>query len=41
MNNAPLFYASAVLFLLLVGLIWPARPTSRTSVAAETISGAH
>jgi DHA2 family multidrug resistance protein len=36
-----IFYASAVLFLLLVGLIWLARPTPRTSVAAETVSGAH
>jgi DHA2 family multidrug resistance protein len=36
-----IFFASAVLFLLLVGLIWLARPASRTSVAAETASAAH
>lgn len=36
-----IFYASAVLFLVLVGLIWLARPTPRASVAAETLSAAH
>ena len=36
-----IFYASAVLFLALVGLIWLARPTPRASVAAETLSAAH
>ena len=36
-----IFYASAVLFLQLVGLIWLARPTPRTSVAAETVGAAH
>jgi len=36
-----IFYASAVLFLLLVGVIWLARPTTHASGAAETINAAH
>lgn len=36
-----IFYASAVLFVLLVGVIWLARPTMRASGAAETMSAAH
>jgi DHA2 family multidrug resistance protein len=35
-----IFYASAVLFILLTGVIWLARPV-RTSAAAETVTGAH
>jgi len=36
-----IFCASAVLFLLLVGVIWLARPMRRASTAAETLSAAH
>jgi DHA2 family multidrug resistance protein len=36
-----IFYASAVLFLLLVGLIWLARPAPRASIAAESVGAAH
>jgi DHA2 family multidrug resistance protein len=41
LSAGDIFYASAVLFLLLVGLIWLARPTPRAGVAAETVSAAH
>jgi DHA2 family multidrug resistance protein len=41
MSANDIFYASAVLFLLLVGLIWLARPAPRASVAGETVSAAH
>lgn len=36
-----IFYASAVLFLLLVGVIWIARPASRASPAPEASGAAH
>ncbi len=36
-----IFYASAVLFLLLVGVIWLARPSSGASGTVETTSAAH
>jgi DHA2 family multidrug resistance protein len=41
MSANDIFYASAVLFLLLVGLIWLARPAARAGVAADTVSAAH
>jgi DHA2 family multidrug resistance protein len=36
-----IFYASAVLFLLLVGVIWLARPAPRAAAPADTVSAAH
>jgi DHA2 family multidrug resistance protein len=36
-----IFYASALLFLLLVGVIWLARPAARADIDAETIGAAH
>jgi DHA2 family multidrug resistance protein len=41
MSANDIFYASALLFLLLVGLIWLARPAPRASVAADTVGAAH
>src|SRR5690606_9283494 len=39
MSAADIFYASAILFLLLIALIWIARPTAKSGAAAA--SGAH
>src|SRR5690606_6687850 len=39
MSAADIFYASAILFLMLIGLIWIARPASNTPAGAA--SGAH
>ncbi|MDS1141064.1 DHA2 family efflux MFS transporter permease subunit [Pusillimonas sp. SM2304] len=39
MSAADIFYASAILFLMLIALIWIARPTSNASAGAA--SGAH
>jgi DHA2 family multidrug resistance protein len=36
-----IFYASAALFLLLVGVIWLARPAPRAAAAAEAAGAAH
>ncbi len=38
LSASDIFYASAALFLLLVGVIWLARPSSRASVTVETTS---
>jgi len=40
MSATDVFYASAILFLLLIALIWVARPTS-SNTSAEASAGAH
>jgi DHA2 family multidrug resistance protein len=39
LGNDDIFLASAVLFLLLVGVIWLARPTRASAAAPESLAG--
>ena len=36
-----IFYASAVLFLLLIPLVWLAHPTKASAGSADAAAGAH
>ena len=36
-----IFYASALLFLVLIAVVWLARPTNGVATAKEAAAGAH
>src|SRR5690606_31962105 len=41
MSATDIFYASAILFVLLIGLVWIARPARNKGASAEAAAGAH